>query len=122
MYFFLFNFKCGERFRTPDLLKRHLTRADHNGVESRKFQCDVCFKKFHDKTQYTNHKVVHTKERPYPCTYENCDKRYSTKGMLKLHIRTHTGEKPYHCKMCDYSCTSCTYLKRHMLVHTGRHN
>lgn len=50
---------CGMRFRSAVLLRRHLMRADHNGVENRKFQCSVCLKRFYDKTQYTNHQVTY---------------------------------------------------------------
>lgn len=114
--------QCGERFRRIDALRKHLLRVDHNGADNRKFQCEVCDRKFVDITQYKNHQVVHTKERPYACTYENCGKTYSTSKSLREHYRIHTGERPYHCKFCPYECINSTYLKRHMLVHTGRHN
>lgn len=113
--------QCGERFRVISLLKRHLMRADHNGESSKKFQCQICASKFYDITQFKNHQVVHTKERPYLCTYPNCDKTYSTSKSLREHRRIHTGERPYHCNFCEYKCINSTYLKRHMLVHTGRH-
>lgn len=112
--------QCGEQFRKFSLLQRHLMRADHNGVDTRKFQCMICNNKFYDKTQFMAHRVVHTKEKPYTCNYENCDKSYTTKNSLRAHARIHTGQNIHCCKMCDYKFTTSTNLKRHMLVHTGR--
>lgn len=111
---------CGERFRAYVGLKRHLMRPDHNGENAKKFQCLICYKRFYDKTQFVNHRVVHTKERPYVCTYENCSKRYSTRKSLKEHYHLHTGQKPYQCPLCDYKGAVKMYLNRHMLTHTGR--
>lgn len=113
--------QCGERFRKESLLKRHLMRADHNGETMKKFQCLNCGIRCYDKTQFEQHKLVHTKERPYICHYENCNKSYPKKMALKDHIRTHTGEKPFHCQFCEYKGSSRTLLRTHMLVHTGRH-
>lgn len=114
--------QCGESFRVNNALQRHLMRADHDGENRKKFQCEICKRKFYDKTQFVNHRVVHTKERPYKCTYPNCNKAYSSPTNLRDHCRYHTGERPYSCNLCDYKCINSTYLKRHkLLVHIGKH-
>lgn len=112
--------QCGAQFRNSNCLKRHLMRDDHNGAHAKKFVCSVCGLRCYDATQLSRHSLVHTDERPYVCHYENCTKRYRSKKVLTDHFRTHTGEKPFHCQFCEYRGSSRTYLKAHMLVHTGR--
>lgn len=37
---------------------------------------------------------VTIKNKPYLCTYENCDKAFQWKSYLERHIQSHTGIKP----------------------------
>lgn len=112
--------QCGAVFRVESLLKRHLMRADHMGENMKKFQCDICGIKFYDVTQYNNHQIVHTDERPHKCPYNDCDKRYRTKASLKAHICIHTGEKPFQCQLCDFKFTTNKSMKRHMHICNGQ--
>ena len=57
------------------------------------FACDICGKTFKQKKYVTNHRIIHTGEKPYQC--EICNKTFRQKGSLDTHIRIHTGEKPY---------------------------
>ena len=38
---------------------------------------------------------------------------------MKIHEMVHTGEKPYKCLVCDYKCTTSSYLMIHERNHTG---
>ena len=51
----------------------------------RKFACDVCQKMFKHRHHLTEHKRLHSGEKPYQC--KNCDKRFSHSGSYSVHIR-----------------------------------
>ena len=39
-------------------------------------------------------------------------------GDVQLYIPIHSGEKPFNCAQCDYSCTTTSHLRQHMLRHS----
>ena len=51
------------------------------------FQCEVCSKRFVNKSTLKVHQRTHTEERPYKCYV--CDKSFGTKATLKAHEYTH---------------------------------
>ncbi|GAU91644.1 hypothetical protein RvY_03864-1 [Ramazzottius varieornatus] len=87
---------------------------------------------------------VTIKNKPYLCTYENCDKAFQWKSYLERHIQSHTGIKPnvsekkrgprkrknadgteddtpklYVCNDCGKEFNWKSYLDRHSQIHTG---
>ena len=65
----------------------------------------------------TRHKRLHTGEKPYVCTWEDCDWKFARKGQLTVHLRKHTGEKPYKCTICGQAFSQTGILDRHMTTH-----
>jgi len=52
---------------------------------SRKFVCDVCQKAFKQRHHLTEHKRLHSGEKPFRCNY--CDKRFSHSGSYSQHMK-----------------------------------
>jgi uncharacterized C2H2 Zn-finger protein len=69
---------CGERFASRRLLTRHV-----NAAHNMRFACEVCGRKFSERTR------------------------------LRIHSRVHNGEKPFVCEQCGYSCSQRDNLKKH---------
>ncbi|KAK3774229.1 hypothetical protein RRG08_050736 [Elysia crispata] len=58
----------------------------------RKFLCDVCNKAFKQRHHLTEHKRLHSGEKPFRCTF--CDKRFSHSGSYSQHMK-------YRCKIIE---------------------
>ena len=72
-------------------------RGERGGdVNSRKFVCDVCQKAFKQRHHLTEHKRLHSGEKPFRCSY--CDKRFSHSGSYSQHMK-------HRCKYIDSSLT-----------------
>lgn len=55
-------------------------------------------------------------EKPFKCTYPDCQKAYSHKKSLETHIHKHTGQKPFKCPYpnCQFATTSKGRLHHHI--------
>ncbi|MCK5893446.1 MAG: C2H2-type zinc finger protein [Endozoicomonadaceae bacterium] len=49
---------------------------------------------------------------------DTCSKIFTHCSYLKLHLLIHTGEKPYKCNICTKRFTQKGSLTRHMISHT----
>lgn len=52
--------------------------------------CHYCNKEFTRAHHLSRHILLHTGEKPYVCTFENCTQAYNRKDSLTRHIRSHT--------------------------------
>lgn len=77
---------------------------------------NVHFSLFH--SEGAKHKMEKRKGKHFMC--DDCGSMCSTNAKLKIHKRIHTKEKPYKCTYCDKSYGHDISLTRHIMIHTGR--
>ena len=73
---------CGLRMGTESKLRVHV-----EGHEDPKFQCEKCGKKLLHMSSLRLHEKIHTGERPFQCTEENCGKWWKCRSSLAKHKR-----------------------------------
>lgn len=84
--------KCGAEYKTLEPFKRH---QENQCGTIKPHKCDECEMAFYTKYNLKQHKITHSGERRFCCSY--CGKNFLQKGRLVEHERSHTGEKPYKC-------------------------
>ncbi|XP_065577894.1 zinc finger protein 501-like isoform X4 [Artemia franciscana] len=105
-------FDCVTCTSSSNLSEHHISHK-----EEKLFKCDICKKKFRQKTQLSNHQRTHTGEQPFQCNI--CEKRFTSNLSLYQHQGTHTGEKPFKCDICEKVFRHITHLSNHQRTHTG---
>ncbi len=85
------------------------------GVDSNRWQCQLCQKIFTSQGSLRAHARIHTGERPYQCKF--CKRTFTQASTLRSHERLHTGERPYICKHCGKAFTQSAGLRSHLKTH-----
>ncbi|CRK95900.1 CLUMA_CG009346, isoform A [Clunio marinus] len=105
---------CGKMISKVNL-QIHLRRM-HSSI--RRYQCDICEKKFCTKADLAHHMIRHInlkhRTRDYHC--QICESSFFDKGTLQFHI-LNVHEKPKHltCSLCRKSFRTEEGLKNHKL-------
>lgn len=58
-------------------------------------------------------------EKPFVCTWENCDRKFARSDELSRHKRAHTGEKKFVCPLCDRGFIRSDHLSKHISRHSS---
>ncbi|CAH1786994.1 unnamed protein product [Owenia fusiformis] len=110
---------CSSKFKTFKSLKKHKKWVKHGELK-----CEICFKVFVKKFDYTVHMRVHTgdkwdeREKPFNCNI--CSKGFTSKSYLLWHLKSHTGQQTdVKCDICMREFNSNSNLVNHMRIHTG---
>ncbi len=136
---------CGTKFASKSALKNHEKRH----VEKTRYKCDFegctstfsikqslvvhykthtgerelcchCGKAFTQKGALRRHiQVIHNEEKPYKCSFENCNAAFSRKNSLNVHCVEHTGKYPFTCTLCNKGFKLKDSLTVHFKTHTG---
>ncbi|XP_005107343.1 uncharacterized protein LOC101845423 [Aplysia californica] len=110
---------CSRKFRSKNLLNRHLRTSTHTYDKSGKkeHRCEICDKTFRYPSLLALHRVQHEEKKPHQC--ELCDKSFARDTYLRMHMLSHTGERLYKCTECDKTFNDSTRFKDHKRMHTG---
>lgn len=107
---------CGKSFITSnDLMSHqyiHLNRRNYKCKE-----CNKAFNT--NKNLRTHILVVHTDRSAWKYHCEVCDKRFPQKSNFDQHSRRHTGDKQHVCHICQKPFISSSELKRHIQLHSN---
>lgn len=81
---------CGKTLATRNGIYVHM--KVHNGIKNH--VCRTCGTKYVTAGQLASHiKHIHSKQKPFSCSYENCLKSFVTSMALRAHVRSHSTEK-----------------------------
>lgn len=87
--------------------------ALHNGAQH---QCQTCQKVFSSDVILRDHMKTHSNERPLTCNI--CGKDFKWRNALRVHLKKHYGST-YQCYLCGRDFTTKSYLMTHVEMHTG---
>ena len=91
----------------------------HDPARVKDKECPLCPDKFFDNNSLTTHIKAHLDEKPYACSYPDCNVRRVHKSAIKAHEITHRTEKKIQCDHpgCSYKTKLTALLRKHKDIH-----
>lgn len=83
----------------------------------KKYGCPRCNVTCSNQGQLRDHMRVHTGERPFRCTFQNCTRSFARNEELTRHKRIHSGQRPYSCQVCGKAFSRKDHLNKHQRTH-----
>ncbi|XP_061389724.1 zinc finger protein 718-like [Musca vetustissima] len=108
--------ECGRCSTNSRNLAKHKREMHTEEGKQRPFECDVCHKKFANKTILRTHMEVHEAGRDYVCS--ECGKGFPSENRRKIHERmVHQADRV--CDQCGKTIHGIYALKLHLMEHAG---
>ncbi|XP_026482196.1 zinc finger protein 93-like [Ctenocephalides felis] len=123
---------CSDTFPDSSALDIHLKIH----ADEKPFVCTICNEAFAGQLEFDQHVCVcngktdstlnklsdnqkqsKSTQRPHKC--KECNKSFNYPSYLKEHMLIHTGERPYECEICDKTFRQKGALREHKLIHSG---
>lgn len=82
------------------------------------FECEICKKRFTQKSSLNTHKRSHSGLRPYEC--DICFKKFSVKSYLAAHQWSHVASNGVSCTLCQVSFNSKAQYMLHLKIHDNK--
>jgi hypothetical protein len=68
---------------------RSRTGAVRRRAVPKRYLCDQCPKRFHQRSNLLTHLRTHTGEKPFVCPHENCGRKFTQSSNLRRHLQVH---------------------------------
>lgn len=119
---------CGKGFQVRSYLTTHM--KSHSDVKP--YKCGECGEAFRAKQTMLDHEARHLGVKAFGCG--QCAQRFISKALCVRHEKTHHGSgdgnggaettssslaRRFPCPICQKLFNRQSYLKTHMIVHTG---
>lgn len=102
--------KCNYRCNRPSVLKRHMYTHSEDANEGRVHKCDLCEKAFYGARELREHRLTHSKVKPYQC--KMCNDVFSNYSGHRQHMMRAHGQK-ISCDICGKDSYSLRGLNIH---------
>jgi len=106
------------RASTTDVKARPADKISSPSAGRGQFICPTCNAPFTTSSSLRRHRILHSGERPFKCSFANCNRTFSRKDYHVSHMRSHQGVRPFSCTFPG--CSSCyadrRSLRRHLAI------